>query len=145
MCHIFLLHSGMTWLSSAVHLSVESRPAGAAPLQEVVIATAVVLTMSAALGALAHAHRSGRTQLLDDLMTRAEGSRLLGGLAGWSSIPLMVAMTSLITALLGMYWDIALHIGVGRDEGPLANPAHYPILFGLFGVSAAGVLACVLP
>jgi hypothetical protein len=135
----------MTPLATAVTLSVESRPAGAAPMQEVVIATAVVVGMSAVLGVLSHAHRTGRTQLLDRLMTRAEESRLLGGQAGWASIPLMVAMISLITALLGMYWDIALHIGVGRDEGPLANPAHYPILFGLFGVSAAGVLACVLP
>ena len=54
-------------------------------------------------------------------------------------------MISLITALFGMYWDISLHIGVGRDEGPLANPAHYPILFGLFGLSASGALACALP
>ena len=42
-----------------------------------------------------------------------------------------------------MYWDISLHIGVGRDEGPLANPAHYFILFGLFGIFAAGFLAMV--
>ena len=48
-------------------------------------------------------------------------------------------------ALLGMYWDIALHIGDGRDAGPLANPAHYLILVGLFGVFAAGVLAIALP
>ena len=68
-----------------------------------------------------------------------------GRLAGWAAIPLFVAMISLITALFGMYWDIALHIGVGRDEGPLANPAHYPILIGLFGLSAAGALACALP
>ena len=33
-----------------------------------------------------------------------------------------------------MYWDISLHIDVGRDEGPLANPAHYFILAGLFGI-----------
>jgi hypothetical protein len=52
---------------------------------------------------------------------------------------------SLLTALLGMLWDISLHIGIGRDEGPLANPAHYLILFGLFGVFAAGVLACAMP
>src|SRR5688572_25464782 len=100
MCHIFLLHWSMTHssvnlLSTAVNLSVESRPAGAAPLQEVVIATGVVVAMSAVLGIACHAHRSGRTQLLDRLMTRAEDSRLLGGLAGWASIPLMVAMTSL--------------------------------------------------
>ena len=44
-----------------------------------------------------------------------------------------------------MLWDISLHIGVGRDEGPLANPAHFLILFGLFGVFAGGVLACAMP
>ena len=44
-----------------------------------------------------------------------------------------------------MYWDISLHIDDGRDAGPLANPAHYLILAGLFGVFAAGVLAMALP
>ena len=44
-----------------------------------------------------------------------------------------------------MLWDISLHIGQGRDEGPLANPAHYFILVGLFLVFAAGMLAVVLP
>ncbi len=44
-----------------------------------------------------------------------------------------------------MLWDISLHIDNGRDEGPLANPAHYFILAGLFGIFAAGVLAIVLP
>ena len=36
-----------------------------------------------------------------------------------------------------MYWDISLHIDAGPRPGPLANPAHYLILFGLFGVFAA--------
>jgi hypothetical protein len=44
-----------------------------------------------------------------------------------------------------MYWDISLHIDEGRDDGPLANPAHYPILFGLIGVFVAGWLAIALP
>ena len=44
-----------------------------------------------------------------------------------------------------MYWDISLHIDQGRDPGPLANPAHYLILFGLFGIFAAGFLAIALP
>ena len=48
-------------------------------------------------------------------------------------------------ALLGMYWDISLHIDNGRDPGPLANPSHYLILVGLFGVFSAGVLAMALP
>ena len=44
-----------------------------------------------------------------------------------------------------MYWDISLHIDDGRDEGPLANPAHYFILAGLFGVFLAGVLGIAPP
>src|SRR3712207_7513018 len=51
---------------------------------------------------------------------------------------LPISAIALQVALLGMYWDIALHIDQGRDEGPLANPAHYLILFGLYGVFAAG-------
>ncbi len=44
-----------------------------------------------------------------------------------------------------MYWDISLHIDVGRDPGPLANPAHYLILAGLFGIFSAGYFAICLP
>ena len=62
------------------------------------------------------------------------------GVAGWSSLPGALLGISLLTAVFGMYWDISLHIDNGRDPGPLANPAHYFILAGLFGVLAAGVL-----
>ena len=44
-----------------------------------------------------------------------------------------------------MYWDISIHIDNGRDAGPLANIAHYPILLGLMGIFAAGWLAIFLP
>ena len=44
-----------------------------------------------------------------------------------------------------MYWDISIHIDQGRDPGPLANPAHYFILAGLFGIFSAGFFAMVLP
>ena len=54
-------------------------------------------------------------------------------------------VVSLITALFGMLWDISLHIAQGRDEGPLANAAHYFILAGLFGVFASGFLSMCLP
>ncbi|MDN4174447.1 hypothetical protein QWY28_15900 [Nocardioides sp. SOB77] len=130
---------------AAAPTAVEDRPAGAAALSEVALASGLALVMTIALGAVVLAHRSGRLPALGRLMERMDRSRFFGTLAPWAQVPLMVAMVSLITALLGMYWDIALHIGIGRDEGPLANPAHYPILFGLFGISAAGVLACALP
>ncbi|MGZ4551063.1 MAG: hypothetical protein ACXVF0_16295, partial [Blastococcus sp.] len=59
--------------------------------------------------------------------------------------PTVLTTLSLLVALFGMMWDISLHIDVGRDPGPLANPAHYFILFGLFGVFSGGVLACAMP
>jgi hypothetical protein len=124
---------------------LESRPAGPAPLDQVLLATGVVTVASLVLGWVLLAHRTGRITWFDSLIAWTETLRVSGRLAGWAAIPLFVAMLSLITALFGMYWDIALHIGVGRDEGPLANPAHYPILIGLFGLSAAGALACALP
>ena len=73
---------------------------------------------------------------------RAAGfSERVSGLPGWAALPSAVAAVSLVVALLGMYWDISLHIDVGRDAGPLANPAHYLILGGLFGIFAAGFIA----
>src|SRR4051812_25928551 len=63
----------------------------------------------------------------------------------WAALPLGVGGGALEIALLGMYWDISLHIDQGRDPGPLANPAHYLILVGLFGIFAAGVIDMSLP
>ena len=123
-------------------LAQESRPAGGAAIGEVVLATALGLGLTAVLLGLVWAHRTRRTTVL----TRA-GNRLgrATGVPAWVALPTILTTLSLLTALLGMLWDISLHIGIGRDEGPLANPAHFLILFGLFGVFAGGVLACAMP
>jgi hypothetical protein len=91
---------------------------------------------------LGFGHRSGRVAFLDRLSAHAERH---SGLPGWAALPAGIATISLLTALFGMYWDISLHIDNGRDAGPLANPAHYFILAGLFGIFTAGFLAMVLP
>ena len=64
---------------------------------------------------------------------------------GWASLPNVFVGGALLVAVIGMYWDISLHIDNGRDPGPLANPAHYLILFGLFGIFIAGLLSMALP
>jgi hypothetical protein len=109
---------------------------------EVVGATAGAMVATGVLFTLIYRHRTGKTQLLQRLADLAER---LSGMPGWASLPSVVGTSSLLIALLGMYWDIALHINVGRDEGPLANPAHYLILIGLFGIFAAGCIAVGLP
>jgi hypothetical protein len=117
-------------------------PAGGAALGEVVGASALAGGMTAVLLLVGWAHRTRRTTVLARAADRC--GRAVDQ-PGWVALPTLLGTASLLTALLGMYWDISLHIGQGRDEGPLANPAHYLILFGLFGVFAAGALAMVLP
>ncbi len=67
------------------------------------------------------------------------------GLPGWAGLPLALSAVSLLSAFLGVYWDVSIHIDQGRDPGPLANPAHYFILAGLFGIFASGYLSISLP
>src|SRR5687767_1309086 len=123
-------------------LIAASEPAGGAALGQVVIATAGATIATAFLLWLLMGHRSGRVALLGNVADRfARVARL----PAWAALPAAIAGLSLQVALLGMYWDISLHIDQGRDAGPLANPAHYLILFGLFGVFAAGVIGMALP
>ena len=63
---------------------------------------------------------------------------------GWAALPVLVTLGSLGIAAFGFFWDVATHIDSGRDSGPFANVAHYPILVGLGGVALAGFLAAVL-
>ena len=117
-------------------------PAGGAALDQVAIATGGAALALGALFWLVARYRAGRARRFERLVTFAERA---SGLPGWAAIPTAASGIALMTALVGMYWDISLHVDQGRDAGPLANPAHYLILAGLFGVFAAGVLAMAMP
>jgi hypothetical protein len=118
-----------------------SEPAGGAATGQVIGATAGALVATAAIGVVLAGHRSGR---LSGLSRAARLASRVSGLPEWAALPSGVLGASLLTAVLGMYWDISLHIDNGRDPGPLANPAHYLILVGLFGALLAGVLTIAL-
>jgi hypothetical protein len=126
----------MSWLLAA------AKPAGGAAIDQVIIATAGAALATAIVYWLVRQHRAGGTGALTRVSAFAER---VSGIPGWAALPNAVGGVSLIVALLGMYWDIALHINQGRDEGPLANPAHYLILAGLYGVFVAGILSLALP
>jgi len=123
-------------------LLAQGDPAGGAAVSEIIIATGGAILATSLLFALGFGHRAGRTKLLARASERAGR---IGDLPPWVALPSALATSSLIVALLGMYWDISLHIDDGRDPGPLANPAHYLILFGLFGIFSAGFLAMTIP
>jgi len=123
-------------------LAAADPPAGGAALGQVAGMSAVVSCFTVLLLWLGLGHRSGRVHALRRASAAAGRAT---GLPGWAALPLGLAGVSLLAAVFGLYWDVSLHIDQGRDPGPLANPAHYFILVGLYGIFAAGWLAIVLP
>jgi hypothetical protein len=122
-------------------LLAAAKPAGGAELGQVVGATAGALVVTAILLWVMQAHRAGKISWVGKLAGVAERQT---GLPGWAALPTAFIGGSLLIAVFGMYWDISLHINQGRDAGPLANPAHYFILAGLFGVFFCGIISMAL-
>src|SRR5436309_8749933 len=117
------------------------KPAGRAATQDIVLATGAAMILTTFVVVVGVLYRSGKVAWLHRVAGFAERQ---WGLPPWVALAGEIASVSLIVALVGMYWDISLHIDQGRDPGPLANPAHYLILFGLFGVWVAGFLAIIM-
>jgi hypothetical protein len=117
-------------------------PAGGAATSDVIYATAGAVVATILLLGPILLYKQGRFPLLGRAANLAER---VTGLPGWAALPGIFLAITLLIAVFGMYWDISLHIDQGRDPGPLANPAHYFILAGLFGVLTAGVLGIALP
>ena len=129
-------------LSLLAASSAETNPAGGAEVAQVAGVTAAAVLLTIGLLAFGLAHRSGRITFLGRI---GEFSTKVSGLPGWAAVPAGLAGASLLCAAFGFYWDVSLHIDNGRDAGPLANPGHYFILLGLFGIFTAGWLALVMP
>jgi hypothetical protein len=123
-------------------IAAASPPAGGAPIDQVAIATGFATITTLVLLYLLQGHRSGRSSMLGRV---AMFSARVGRIPSWAALPAAVATGSLLLALFGVTWDVSIHIDKGRDPGPLANPAHYFILAGLYGIFAAGLLAMSLP
>ena len=128
-------------LPALAHGATGDEPAGGAAAGEAIGATAAALVVTGLIALLIAGHRSGRVPWLD---TASRFFERQTGLPGWAALPSAVLGISLLTAVTGMYWDISLHIDNGRDAGPLANPAHYLILIGLYGTLLAGALTMAL-
>ena len=122
--------------------TVDAAPAGGAATGDIILASAGAALLTVVVLAIGWAHRTGRATSLRRLGDYAEAR---SGLPAWAALPGAIAGPALLVAVFGMYWDISLHIDNGRDPGPLANPAHYFILAGLFGIFVAGFLAVILP
>jgi hypothetical protein len=134
------LHAGLSLLATAV--PPKSPPAGGFSQSDLGYAGAAAgfATIVLMMGGLGH--RAGMVPVIGWFERFAER---VSGQPGWAAMPCGLAIGSLITALFGLYWDVSLHVDVGRDQGPFGTPAHYFILAGLYGIVMAGFFAMCLP
>jgi hypothetical protein len=131
----------MTMKSAELTIVAEA-PARGAGLNQVIGLSIAAVVITLVMLWVGHAHRSHRIEWLTRIADKL-GEKFHR--PNWVALPVLVFTTSIICALFGFIWDVSWHIGNGRDPGPLANPAHYFIIIGLFGVFLAGMLAIVLP
>jgi hypothetical protein len=133
---------GYSHSSDMVSVLAQGSEGGGAALDQVIGMSAATAVVTAGLLYIGYLHRQRRITWLNSL---AEWAGRKFKRPPWVALPMALFIATLICALFGFIWDVSLHIGKGRDPGPLANPAHYFILFGLFLLFIAGCLACVLP
>ncbi|MDT5255858.1 MAG: hypothetical protein QOD10_938 [Mycobacterium sp.] len=121
---------------------VAEAPARGAGLNQVIGLSIAAVAITLVMLWVGHAHRTHRIEWLTRIADKM-GEKFHR--PNWVALPVLVFTTSIICALFGFIWDVSWHIGNGRDPGPLANPAHYFIIIGLFGIFVAGMLSVVLP
>ncbi|MCK0176165.1 hypothetical protein [Mycolicibacterium sp. F2034L] len=133
----------MTLFSKASNVSVLAQSeGGGTAIHEIIILTVAAAVIAAILVWIGYLHRNHKITWLAKLGDWT-GRRFKR--PAWVALPVAMFTASIICALFGFIWDVSLHIGNGRDDGALANPAHYFILIGLFGIFVAGCTAVVLP
>lgn len=123
-------------------LAVEATEGGGADLDQIIGITIATGIITAGLLWIGILHRTHRITWLDTLANKV-GAKM--NRPSWVALPTLLFTSTIICAMFGFIWDVSLHIGKGRDSGPLANPAHYFILVGLFLLFIAGSMAIILP
>ncbi|TCO47151.1 hypothetical protein EV646_106391 [Kribbella antiqua] len=122
-------------------MAVPLATTGTATFGQIAIVTGLVSVLYLALAVLLWRERTGRLTLVGRL---ADTIGRLDGVPRWAALTPYLHAISLLTCAFGVWWDIAVHIGNGRDTGPFGTPAHYPIFFGILGVIVSGVLPIAL-
>ncbi|MDT5005953.1 MAG: hypothetical protein QOJ24_3129 [Mycobacterium sp.] len=132
----------MTGSTEITYTAAAGTEGGGAALDQIIGMTVVAVVIGALLCWLGYLHRTRKITWVNNV---AEYAGRKFKRPPWVAVPMALFITTLICALFGFIWDVSLHIGKGRDPGPLANPAHYFILVGLFLLFVAGCAAIILP
>jgi len=121
----------------AYPLAATSPSAAGAPFDQILIVTAFTTLVYGAVAWVALRDRMGHRTLLGRL---AQWTADRTGTPRWFVLPQLISVAGLLSAVIGVYWDVSYHLSFGRDEGPLANPSHYLIFLGLVAVFGGALL-----
>jgi hypothetical protein len=121
----------------SVQIVAHDAPARGAAVTELIGVTIVAVLVAAVMVWVGYLHRARRITWLNRLVDVC--------VRKFQRPPWVVLQFLRFAALVGFVWDIGWHLGNGRDDGLLANPAHYLIVIGLFGIFLAGAMAIVVP
>ena len=131
----------MTGSTEISILAAAGSEGGGAEIGQVIGMTVVALIIGALLCWLGYLHRARKITWVNSV---AEYAGRKFKRPPWVAVPMALFIATLICALFGFIWDVSLHIGKGRDPGPLANPAQ-PIAqaVGVADARMAGLMAGV--
>jgi hypothetical protein len=116
-------------------------PAGGAALDEIAIAAAIALAVVIPVAWFVWRELAGKPTVIGKA---ADWLAAKEGMPRWVSLPTYGLIAALLTAGWGVWWDVPIHMQNGRDEGPLANPSHYPIYLAILAIFALGVICATL-
>jgi len=121
-----------------IPLAAEAPSAGGAEFGEILYAGGMAGVVILAFAWIVYRERTGHPTWVGKL---ADKVAEIDGLPRWVGLPMYLLLVSLLAAAFGVWWDVPIHMQNGRDEGPLANPSHYPIFLGILGFTHAGILS----
>jgi len=102
-----------------------------------------VLYVVVVLGLLIWGEHGEETNIVKVFFRRISWSlERLTGHPGWVMSGVLSGLTVLGVAMLGLYWDVAFHIDVGRDK-ELFTPSHTMIVLGLGGLVYSALIAVI--
>jgi hypothetical protein len=128
----------------AVQAGAQPTPAGGAALDQILVVAGFTALVYAGLAWVMWRERRAAAAPSPAGRVSEWVAALDGGSPRWFLAPMLVQVAGALSGAVGLYWDVSFHISEGRDEGPLANPAHYFIFFGLVAMFVGGALALAL-
>jgi hypothetical protein len=116
-------------------------PAGGVALADILIAMALTAAVIGPVAWFVWRERAGKPTLIG---RAADWVSSQDGLPRWVGLPSYLGALCILSCGFGVWWDVPLHMQVGRDEGAFANPSHFPIFIGILGFFSAGVISMAL-